>query len=74
MSEECITMADIDTANMHTYLKKKVFSRVNIKVMQVVCLGSQKIFMLDDGCDKIRMEHYINCCMLELARIFDERE
>ena len=42
--------------------------------MQVVCLGSQKIFMLDDGGDKIRMEHNINCCMLKLARIFDERE
>ena len=42
--------------------------------MQVVCLGSQKIFMLDDGCDKIRMEHHINCCMLKLDRIFDERE
>ena len=23
MSEECITMVDIDTANMHTYLKKR---------------------------------------------------
>ena len=25
MSEECITMADIDTANIHTYLKKSIF-------------------------------------------------
>ena len=66
MSEECITMADIDTANMHTYLKKSIFKSEYKSCASCLSRFSED-FYAGWWFDKIRMEHHINCCMLELA-------